>query len=66
MTQGIIDLTEETWEAAGLLTGLSALVAGEPYELRIVVPTVPDEQTRDLARRLEQGNPRAGLPYDGL
>lgn len=36
VTQGAIDLTEEKWE--GRLVGASTLVAGEPYELRIVVP----------------------------
>jgi melibiase-like protein len=40
ITQGIIDLTEERWDAEKReLSGASQVVAGDPYELRIVTPT---------------------------
>lgn len=39
VTQGMVDLAEERWDQAQrTLTGTSKLVAGDPYELRIVVP----------------------------
>jgi len=39
VTQGMIDLTDETWNAATrTLSGRSQVVAGDPYELRIVNP----------------------------
>lgn len=37
VTQGIVDVTEETWDAATrTLSGRSKIVAGDPYELRVV------------------------------
>lgn len=40
ITQGIIDVLEETWSAVSrTLSGRSSVVAGDPYELRIAVPT---------------------------
>ena len=37
ITQGIVDVLEEKWNAdARELTGLSKVVAGDPYELRVV------------------------------
>jgi len=42
VTQGIVDLVEEKWEAldagGGRLSGVSRLVADDPYELRIALP----------------------------
>jgi len=39
VTQGIVDVLEETWDAGALaLYGRSEVVAADPYELRIVVP----------------------------
>ena len=42
ITQGVVDVVDETWDpASGKLTGVSRLVGGDPYELRIVVPLQP-------------------------
>ncbi|MGC8638821.1 MAG: alpha-L-fucosidase [Isosphaeraceae bacterium] len=39
VTQGMIDVTEENWDAASLtLSARSKVVASDPYELRIVLP----------------------------
>jgi hypothetical protein len=39
VTQGMVDVIEETWDSsARTLRGVSRVVAGDPYELRIVVP----------------------------
>jgi hypothetical protein len=40
ITQGILDLREEKWDAATrTLSGTSKVVGGDPYELRIATPT---------------------------
>ena len=40
ITQGIVDVLDETWDADSLtLRGRSQVVAADPYELRILVPT---------------------------
>ncbi len=40
ITQGIVDVEEETWDAPErTLRGQSRVVGADPYELRIVVPT---------------------------
>ena len=40
VTQGIIDVTDEKWDAAkSQLTATSKMVGNDPYELRIVVPS---------------------------
>jgi hypothetical protein len=40
ITQGLIDVREEKWDAATrTLSGRSAVVGDDPYELRIVLPT---------------------------
>jgi hypothetical protein len=40
VTQGIIDVTAETWDAESqTLSGESHVVGGDPYELRIALPT---------------------------
>lgn len=42
VTQGIVDVLEERWDAAAqTLSGVSRLVADDPYELRIIVPVGP-------------------------
>jgi len=39
VTQGMIDLTDEAWDpATQTLSGVSRVVANDPYELRIIVP----------------------------
>jgi len=43
VTQGIVDLAGETWDAGkGTLSGTSRVVAGDPYELRIALPSGKD------------------------
>ena len=40
VTQGIVDVLEERWdEAAGVLRGKSRIVANDPYELRVSLPS---------------------------
>jgi len=42
ITQGIVDVMEEVWDGAGQrLSGKSRVVAGDPYELRVVAPPEP-------------------------
>lgn len=39
ITQGVVDLVSECWDEKELmLSGISRVVSGDPYELRIVVP----------------------------
>ncbi len=39
ITQGIVDVLEEQWDAArAVLSGRSKVVGGDPYELRLVLP----------------------------
>ena len=39
ITQGIVDVTDENWDAAkSVLSGVSKVVENDPYELRMVVP----------------------------
>ena len=40
LTQGVVDIVEEKWDAGKrTLSGVSRVVGGDPYELRIVVPS---------------------------
>ena len=40
ITQGLIDVVEERWDSASrTLSGVSDVVAGDPYELRIALPS---------------------------
>jgi hypothetical protein len=49
VTQGIVDVLEESWDADNLvLHGRSRVVGGDPYELRILLPT--GEQSYLVAR----------------
>ena len=66
ITQGIVDVMEEKWDAASkTLSGRSKIVGGDPYEVRIVLPdknwsaasaevsggaTVAFNQTNELVR----------------
>jgi hypothetical protein len=43
ITQGIVDVVEERWEAGSkVLSGISRVVAGDDYELRVVTKTAQD------------------------
>ncbi len=74
ITQGIVDVIDETWDAETLqLRGRSRVVANDPYELRIVVPTGERsfqiiatelgaaEREAGAAIRQEQSGPRIRL-----
>ena len=40
ITQGVIDVAEESWDAGNkTLNGVSRVVGGDPYELRVTRPT---------------------------
>jgi hypothetical protein len=40
VTQGMVDVSDETWDAAArTLSAASQVVGGDPYEIRVVVPT---------------------------
>ncbi|NQT86095.1 alpha-galactosidase, partial [bacterium] len=61
ITQGIIDLAGETWRD-GVLSGTSAIVGGDTYELRVVVPdgwTVESVRARGIETSLTQDGPLA-------
>ena len=50
ITQGVIDLIEERWdESTGTLSGISRVVAGEPYELRIAAGPGKAREVTDTA-----------------
>ena len=49
ITQGVLDVVEESWDAAShSLTGKSQVVAGDPYELRIALPQPNRWQVTEL------------------
>jgi hypothetical protein len=49
VTQGIVDVTEEAWDSvAQTLSGVSAVVSNDPYELRIVVPSAGTWQEKEV------------------
>ena len=67
ITQGVVDVVREEWNADDLvLTGTSQVVAGDPYELRIAVPTGENSflatevqgDAPDLPLSFEQTGPR--------
>jgi lysophospholipase L1-like esterase len=61
ITQGIVDVTGETWDAAGTtLSATSKVVANDPYELRIVVPT-GEKSWRGAAATLSAADQAAGV-----
>jgi hypothetical protein len=61
VTQGIVDVTGEAWDAAkSILSGTSRLVAGDPYELRIILP-VGEKSWRATAAEVSAGDAAAGV-----
>jgi hypothetical protein len=61
LTQGIVDVREETWEEAGkVLSGRSQVVGGDPYELRIVIPS-PDRGWPAVAAEVSDADRAAGV-----
>jgi melibiase-like protein len=57
ITQGIVDVLEEKWDAGDLtLHGRSKIVGGDPYELRIVVPAKPKYVLSDVTLSPKQGD----------
>ncbi len=61
VTQGVIDVLAETWDAAGgVLSGASLVVADDPYELRIVAPTQP-KSWQAVAARVLTADKAAGV-----
>jgi len=55
ITQGIMDVLEEKWDAAtATLSGISRVVANDPYELRVVVP-VGDNSWHAVAPARQDG-----------
>ncbi len=62
ITQGVVDVLEERWDADELLlTGESRVVANDPYELRIVVPAAENSY---LASGVEVDTPDARTRFD--
>ena len=55
ITQGVMDVLEEKWDAATkTLSGVSRVVANDPYELRVVVP-VGENSFRAVAPAKQDG-----------
>ena len=47
ITQGMVDAADETWDATSMtLSARSKVVASDPYELRIVVPSADRSGTQ--------------------
>lgn len=60
ITQGMIDVSEEKWDAATrTLSGRSVVVAGDPYELRIALPA--GANVRASGARLGNGESEADV-----
>ncbi len=67
VTQGMIDLLEEKWNAPAL-EGVSRLVGADPYELRVVVPTGKNSwslQAVKVSSEDETAGVRAEFRQDG-
>lgn len=61
VTQGIVDVREEKWQPSShRLTGVSRVVAGDPYELRLVVP-VGDRSWRATRFEVADDDAAAGV-----
>jgi len=61
VTQGILDLAGETWDAkTQTLGGVSRVVAGDPYELRIAPPPKPETWT-EAATTVSPADAQAGV-----
>lgn len=69
ITQGIVDVLEETWDpAARTLSGVSRIVANDPYELRIIVPVARNSwraRAITLSAQDEQAGVKAEFKQDG-
>jgi hypothetical protein len=60
VTQGIVDVTGETWDSTTrTLSGVSAVVGNDPYELRIAMPV--DGGWRATGVDLESADVQAGV-----
>ncbi len=60
ISQGIVDLREETWDAdSDALSGTSQVVAGDPYELRIILPATGQWAVRGV----ETDRPNVATDY---
>jgi hypothetical protein len=56
ITQGLMDVVEEKWDpATNILSGVSRVVANDPYELRVVVP-VGDNSWHARSPAKQQGS----------
>ncbi len=66
ITQGIVDLKEETWDAAAAtLHGRSAVVGGDAYELRIVGAVPGDAQAWEIEKAsVSEADAAAGVTVD--
>lgn len=63
ITQGIVDVMEEKWDAASkTLSGRSKIVGGDPYELRIVLP----DKTWNAANATASGGATSFAQKDDL
>jgi hypothetical protein len=61
VTQGIIDVTDEKWDAAkSQLSATSKMVGNDPYELRIVVPS-SDKSWRATGIKVSDEDVAAGV-----
>jgi len=59
VTQGIIDVSDERWDAKRLtLSGISRLVGGDPYEMRIFAPA---QQWKIDSVVLDKSSSKAGI-----
>jgi hypothetical protein len=68
VTQGIVDVTSEKWDAATkTLSGVSAVVGNDPYELRIVMPAGGKWQVTAVSLSAEdvRAGVRASMTPDG-
>ncbi len=52
ISQGVVDVVKEEWNDCGTLSGTSRIIANDPYELRIVLPTGWQLQTATADVRL--------------
>jgi hypothetical protein len=62
VTQGIVDVLEEKWDAAtSTLSGVSRVIAGDSYELRISVPLGKKSWRAVAPAGVQQDGPRVRL-----
>jgi hypothetical protein len=69
VTQGVVDVLDERWNAAkDILQGRSKLVAGDPYELRIVARSSAEHWTAgavELSAKDKAAGVKAALKQEG-